>query len=46
MGVGCVEAVAYSRGFIDAAQLEKLAKPLIKSGYGDYLMSILEGKSK
>lgn len=46
MGVGCVEAVAYSRGFIDAAQLEKLAKPLMKSGYGNYLMSILKGRSK
>jgi len=46
MGVGCVEAVAYSRGFIDRDQLEKLAKPLLKSGYGKYLMDILEGKSK
>lgn len=46
MGVGCVEAVAYSRGFIDAAQLEKLAEPLMKSGYGNYLMSILKGRSK
>lgn len=46
MGVGCVEAVAYARGFIDAAQLEKLAEPLMKSGYGNYLMSILKGRSK
>jgi glucose-1-phosphate thymidylyltransferase len=46
MGVGCVEAVAYSRGFIDAAQLEKLAQPLLKSGYGNYLMSIVKGISK
>lgn len=46
MGVGCIEAVAYSRGFIDAEQLEKLAKPLLKSGYGNYLMSILTGRSK
>ncbi len=46
MGVGCVEAVAYSRGFIDANQLEKLAQPLLKSGYGNYLMSILKGRSK
>ncbi len=46
MGVGCVEAVAYSRGFIDRDQLEKLAQPLLKSGYGKYLMDILEGKSK
>lgn len=46
MGVGCIEAVAYSRGFIDADQLEKLAEPLMKSGYGNYLMSILKGRSK
>ncbi len=46
MGVGCVEAVAYSRGFLDAEQLERLAKPLLKSGYGNYLMSILKGRSK
>lgn len=46
MGVGCVEAVAFSRGFIDAEQLEKLAQPLLKSGYGDYLMSIIKGLSK
>jgi glucose-1-phosphate thymidylyltransferase len=46
MGVGCVEAVAYSRGFINAEQLEKLAQPLLKSGYGIYLRSILNGRSK
>ncbi len=46
LGVGCVEAVAYSRGFIDENQLRKLAEPLIKSGYGNYLMSILNGRSK
>lgn len=46
MGVGCVEAVAFSRGFIDAKQLEKLAQPLLKSGYGNYLMSVLNGRSK
>jgi glucose-1-phosphate thymidylyltransferase len=46
MGVGCVEAVSFSRGFIDAAQLEKLAQPLLKSGYGNYLMSIVKGISK
>ncbi len=46
LGVGCVEAVAFSRGFIDANQLEKLAQPLLKSGYGKYLMSILNGRSK
>ncbi len=39
--IACPEEIAYSNGFIDAAQLEKLAKPLIKSGYGAYLMQVL-----
>jgi glucose-1-phosphate thymidylyltransferase len=38
----CPEEIAFSNGFIDAAQLEKLAKPLVKSGYGDYLLRILK----
>ncbi|TRX57410.1 glucose-1-phosphate thymidylyltransferase RfbA [Thalassomonas sp. M1454] len=37
----CPEEVAYRQGFIDAEQVEKLAQPLIKSGYGKYLMKIL-----
>jgi glucose-1-phosphate thymidylyltransferase len=37
----CPEEIAYRNGYIDAAQLEKLAQPLIKSGYGSYLMNIL-----
>ncbi len=39
--IGCIEEVAYRNGFITAEQLEALAKLLLKSGYGDYLMSIL-----
>lgn len=39
--IGCIEEVAYRRGFITADELRELAKPLLKSGYGDYLMSIL-----
>ncbi|MDG1331095.1 MAG: glucose-1-phosphate thymidylyltransferase RfbA [Crocinitomicaceae bacterium] len=39
--IGCIEEVAYRSGFISAEQLEELAKPLLKSGYGNYLMSIL-----
>jgi glucose-1-phosphate thymidylyltransferase len=39
--VGCIEEVAYEQGFIDAAQLEQLALPLVKSGYGEYLMKLL-----
>jgi glucose-1-phosphate thymidylyltransferase len=42
LGVGCIEAVAYSRGFIDAQQLEELAQPLLKSGYGNYLLSLIQ----
>ena len=40
--IGCIEEVAYRMGFIDADQLKKLAKPLMKSGYGDYLMKIIK----
>lgn len=39
--IGCIEEIAYDQGFIDADQLEKLAKPLIKSGYGNYLLSLI-----
>ncbi|MDO8349935.1 MAG: glucose-1-phosphate thymidylyltransferase RfbA [Gallionella sp.] len=43
--IACPGEIAYSNGFIDAAQLERLAMPLIKSGYGAYLMQVLrEGK--
>jgi glucose-1-phosphate thymidylyltransferase len=40
--VSCVEEIAYRMGFINAAQLENLAKPLMKNGYGRYLMGMLE----
>lgn len=40
--IGCIEEVAFNMGFIDAAQLEQIAQPLLKSGYGDYLMNILK----
>ena len=39
--VGCIEEVAYEQGFIDAAQLKRIAKPLTKSGYGAYLNMLL-----
>ncbi|MBT3185845.1 MAG: glucose-1-phosphate thymidylyltransferase RfbA [Nitrospina sp.] len=39
--VSCVEEIAYHQGYIDASQLETLAKPLLKNGYGQYLMGIL-----
>lgn len=40
--VGCIEEVAYRMGFIDDAQLTKIAEPLRKSGYGEYLMNLLK----
>jgi len=40
--VACVEEIAYRMGYIDAARLERLARPLLKNGYGLYLMDILE----
>ena len=39
--VACPEEVAFRQGFIDAAQVEKLAQPLLKTGYGRYLMQVL-----
>lgn len=41
--VGCIEEVAYRQGFIDAAKLEEIAQPLLKSGYGAYLLGLLNG---
>ena len=40
--IGCIEEVAYRKGFIDAKQLEAVAQPLLKSGYGQYLLEILK----
>ena len=40
--VGCIEEVAYRMGFIDAAGLREIAQPLMNSGYGMYLMQILD----
>lgn len=40
--IGCIEEVAYREGFITADELMAIAKPLIKSGYGKYLMSVPE----
>lgn len=40
--IGAIEEAAYKMGFIDAKQLEKLAAPLLKSGYGTHLMSLLK----
>ena len=40
--IGCIEEVAYRTGFIGKEQLEKLAQPLLKSGYGNYLLQLLD----
>lgn len=41
LSIGCPEEIAWRMGYIDAEQLCRLAQPLIKSGYGQYLLSIL-----
>ncbi|TKC00449.1 glucose-1-phosphate thymidylyltransferase RfbA [Pedobacter cryophilus] len=42
--IGCIEEIAFRMNFIDANQLRKLGQPLIKSGYGKYLIDIANGK--
>jgi glucose-1-phosphate thymidylyltransferase len=42
--VACPEEIAYRRGWIDAAQIERLAAPMLKNGYGQYLKSLLTDK--
>ena len=40
--IGCIEEVAYRMGYINDAQLEEIAAPLRKSGYGEYLMRLIK----
>ncbi len=40
--IGCIEEVAYRMGYITAEKLEEIAKPLVKSGYGQYLLNQLK----
>lgn len=40
--IGCIEEVAWKRGYISGEQLEALARPLVKSGYGEYLLQLLD----
>ncbi|HCG7014624.1 TPA: glucose-1-phosphate thymidylyltransferase RfbA [Vibrio parahaemolyticus] len=42
--INCPEEIAYRMGYIDADKLKEVAKPLIKSGYGKYLMGLLDSK--
>jgi glucose-1-phosphate thymidylyltransferase len=42
--IGCIEEVAYRKGFIDRSQLLKLAGPYMKNDYGQYLHELASGK--
>ncbi len=42
--IGCIEEIAYRQGFIDAEQLQILAEPLRKGGYGEYLLGLVDAK--
>ena len=42
--IGCIEEVAFRKGYINADQLRALAKPLLKSGYGEYLTRVIDEK--
>lgn len=41
----CPEEICWRQGFINDAQLEKIANPMLKSGYGEYLMGLLQGEA-
>jgi glucose-1-phosphate thymidylyltransferase len=43
--VSCPEEIAFRKGWIDAGQLETLAQPLTKNGYGQYLLKILKERT-
>jgi glucose-1-phosphate thymidylyltransferase len=40
--IGCIEEIAYRKNLINKEQLEKIAQPLIKSGYGEYLLGLID----
>ena len=42
LSVACIDEIAYKMGYIDAEQVERLARPLMKNGYGQYLMDMLK----
>ena len=42
--IACVEEIAYRLGYIDAAQVERLAAPMRNNGYGRYLLSVLRDR--
>jgi glucose-1-phosphate thymidylyltransferase len=43
--IGCIEEIAYRKGFIDKDQLIQIATPIMKSGYGEYLKNIFDSKA-
>jgi glucose-1-phosphate thymidylyltransferase len=43
--IGCIEEVAWREGFIDDEQFRALAEPLLKSGYGEYFLRLLDRRS-
>ncbi len=43
--IGCIEEVAYKKGWIDADRLRALAAPLLKSGYGEYLLQLVNDRA-
>jgi glucose-1-phosphate thymidylyltransferase len=44
--IACIEEIAWRKGFIDSTQLEKIAQPLLKSGYGQYLINLIQMDKK
>jgi glucose-1-phosphate thymidylyltransferase len=44
--IACLEEIAWRSGFIDDAQLAKLAEPLAKNGYGQYLQRLLRERGR
>jgi glucose-1-phosphate thymidylyltransferase len=44
--IGCIEEIAFREGYISADQLRALAEPLLKSGYGEYLLSLVEAAGR
>ena len=44
--IACIEEIAWRKGFIDTLQLEKIAQPLLKSGYGQYLINLIQSDKK
>ena len=41
--IGCIEEIAWRQGFLTDNELRERAEPLVKSGYGSYLLGLLEG---